>query len=41
MHACATTIRVAQAVGKDAIEQYRNSLTTFRGIGGNRGASSS
>jgi heme-degrading monooxygenase HmoA len=38
MHACATTIRVAQAVGKDAIDQYRDSLTTFRGIGGNRGA---
>jgi heme-degrading monooxygenase HmoA len=38
MHARATTIRVGQDVAEDAIDQYRNALTTFRGIEGNRGA---
>lgn len=38
MHARATTLRVGQDVAEDAIDQYRSSLATFRGIEGNRGA---
>ena len=38
MHARATTIRVGQDVAEGAIDQYRNALTAFRGIEGNRGA---
>ena len=38
MHARVTTIRVGQDVGEAAIDQYRNALTMFRGIEGNRGA---
>ena len=38
MHARATTLRVGEGVADAAIDQYRNTLTTFRGIEGNRGA---
>ena len=38
MHARATTIRVGQEVAEEAIGQYRDSLSTFRTMEGNRGA---
>lgn len=38
MHARATTVRVGHDAGDEAIGQYREALTTFRGIEGNRGA---
>jgi len=38
MHARATTIRVGEEVGEAAIGQYRDGLSTFRAIDGNRGA---
>jgi heme-degrading monooxygenase HmoA len=38
MHARATTVRVGQEVAEQAISQYRDALTTFRGMDGNQGA---
>jgi hypothetical protein len=38
MHARATTVRVGQEVAEQAISQYRDTLPTFRGMEGNRGA---
>jgi heme-degrading monooxygenase HmoA len=38
MYACATTIRIAQGVAEGAIGHYRDALTTFWAIEGNRGA---
>ena len=38
MHARATTVRVAQEAGEEAIEHYRSALLTFRSMEGNRGA---
>ena len=38
MHARATTVRVGQDAAEQAISQYRDALTTFRGMAGNQGA---
>jgi heme-degrading monooxygenase HmoA len=38
MHARATTVRVGQDAAEQAISQYRDALTTFRGMAGNHGA---
>jgi heme-degrading monooxygenase HmoA len=38
MHARATTVRIGEEAAEQAIGQYRSTLSTFRGIEGNRGA---
>ncbi len=38
MHARATTVRVGQDAAGEAISQYRDALTAFRAMDGNRGA---
>ncbi len=38
MYARATTVRVGQDMAEQAIGQYRDALTAFRGMEGNRGA---
>ena len=38
MHARATTLRTSPEAAEQAIEQYRQALSTFREMDGNRGA---